>query len=84
MWMKPKEQLEYQRLCDDADKAIALCAYHPCPAPNPGSLIKPRACTCYAKTPEYQAFMNWRSPVCNICGGRDRCKPNCDALDAIR
>jgi len=72
---------EYEHLLAESDRVYALCAYHPCPPAKPGSMFTPKACTCYADTPEYQAFMAWQSPVCNICGGKDKCKASCDALD---
>jgi hypothetical protein len=71
----------YAELLSAADRVKAECAYHPCPPPKIGSLIKPKACTCYAKTPEFRAFMAWESPTGNHCGGRERCKPGCEVLD---
>lgn len=74
-------EAEYERLLAASDAVYALCAYHPCPAPKPGSVLRPKACTCYSLTPEFIAFMSWQSPTCNICGGRAKCKASCDALD---
>lgn len=30
-----------------------------------------------------EAAFGTPEPVCNHCGGREKCKPGCDALDAI-
>lgn len=71
---------EHKRLLAESDRVYALCAYHPCPPPSIHG-IQPKACTCYTETSEFRAFMSLQSPVCNICGGWDKCKASCDALD---
>ena len=90
--LTPKQQgilaafdAEHTRLCALADAAEAQCDYHPCPPPKIGRLfgtvIQPKGCTCYTNDPNWQAFMNLEPPFCNLCGGWERCKPDCDALD---
>lgn len=76
-----EERRYFEALLAASDAVVAKCKDHPVPAPKPGSRIIPKGCTCYSSSPEWIAMMNYRSPVCNLCGGREKCKPDCEALD---
>ena len=70
---------EHARLSLLADAAMARCKAHPIPPPRNG--LVPRGCTCFCNDPDWIAFMSLQSPVCNLCGGWEHCKPGCEALD---